>query len=88
MIQLDILKDGKRHAVTMSYDDGDRRDERLISIFNQYLVSGRTLGQQTQQLWRSKDLQDRLANLGFILKRTPMHIVKNVLYKYIYLLFS
>lgn len=36
MIQLDILKDGKRHAVTMSYDDGDRRDERLISIFNQY----------------------------------------------------
>lgn len=40
MIELNILKDGKRHAVTMSFDDGDRRDERLVSIFNEYGIRG------------------------------------------------
>lgn len=40
MIQLNILKDGKRHAVTLSYDDGDNRDIRLISILNQYKIKG------------------------------------------------
>lgn len=40
MIELNILKDGKRHAVTVSYDDGDPRDRRLISIFNEYGIRG------------------------------------------------
>lgn len=34
MIKLDLFPDGKRFAVTFSYDDGVIYDERLIEIFN------------------------------------------------------
>lgn len=36
MIKLDLLKGGKKYAVTMSYDDGNEKDSRLIDIFNEY----------------------------------------------------
>lgn len=40
MIYLDILKYGKRHAVTVSYDDGNVRDRRLVEILNAYGIRG------------------------------------------------
>ena len=53
MIKFDRYPEGKRFAVTFSYDDGNTADLRLIEIFNKYnlkatfnLVSGR-LGHNT-----------------------------------------
>lgn len=40
MITKNILKDGKRHAVTVSYDDGSTNDRQLIEIFNRYGIHG------------------------------------------------
>lgn len=40
MIALNALKDGKRFAVTVSYDDGMVFDRKLISIFNEYGIRG------------------------------------------------
>jgi len=36
MISFDVYKDGKRNAVTMSYDDGTIYDVKLIEIFDKY----------------------------------------------------
>ena len=36
MIKFDLFQDGKKHAVTFSYDDGTVFDERLVGIFNRY----------------------------------------------------
>jgi peptidoglycan/xylan/chitin deacetylase (PgdA/CDA1 family) len=36
MISFDVFKDGKRSALTMSYDDGTIYDIRLIEIFNKF----------------------------------------------------
>lgn len=40
MIQLNRFPDGKRRAVTFSYDDGSENDVRLIELFNRYGVKG------------------------------------------------
>lgn len=40
MIRFDRFKDGKRHCLTFSYDDGTIHDERLVEIFNRYGVKG------------------------------------------------
>lgn len=40
MVQFDRLKDGKRHCLTFSYDDGGSADERLVEIFNRYGMKG------------------------------------------------
>ena len=40
MIKLDVFKNGKKHAVTFSYDDGKKFDERLIDIFNKHGIKG------------------------------------------------
>ena len=32
--------DGKSKAVTMSYDDGNEEDRRLVDIFNKYGIKG------------------------------------------------
>ncbi|NLA83377.1 MAG: polysaccharide deacetylase family protein [Clostridiales bacterium] len=36
MISFDVFKDGKRNALTMSYDDGTIYDIKLIEIFNKH----------------------------------------------------
>jgi len=36
MISFDVFKDGKRNALTMSYDDGTIYDIKLIEIFDKY----------------------------------------------------
>ena len=36
MITLNILKNGKRHCVTTSWDDGAANDRPLIEMFNRY----------------------------------------------------
>ena len=40
MIQLNQFKDGKRHCLTFSYDDGGTADERLVEILNRYGMKG------------------------------------------------
>lgn len=40
MITLDILKYGKRHCVTTSWDDGNANDRPLIEMFNKYGIKG------------------------------------------------
>ena len=39
MIEFDLLKDGKRMAVTLSFDDG-WYDERLVALLNKYGIKG------------------------------------------------
>ncbi len=36
MIKFDRFKDGKRFALTFSYDDGCMQDRRLVELFNKY----------------------------------------------------
>jgi peptidoglycan/xylan/chitin deacetylase (PgdA/CDA1 family) len=36
MVSFDRLKDGKRYALTFSYDDGCRQDRRLVALFDKY----------------------------------------------------
>lgn len=40
MIQFDRYKDGKKHVLTMSYDDGHIEDIKLVEIFNKYGIKG------------------------------------------------
>ena len=39
-IKFNLYKDGKRRAFTMSYDDGQIHDLRLVEIFNKYGIKG------------------------------------------------
>ena len=39
-IRLDRFCQGKRHALTMSYDDGNEADRRLVKIFDQFGIKG------------------------------------------------
>ena len=39
-IRFDCWKDGKKRALTMSYDDGVFQDRRLVEIFNKYGIRG------------------------------------------------
>ena len=39
-IRLDRFYQGKRHALTMSYDDGKITDRRLVELFNRYGIKG------------------------------------------------
>lgn len=39
-IKFNLYKDGKKRAFTMSYDDGQIHDLRLIEIFNRYGIKG------------------------------------------------
>ena len=39
-VRFDCWKDGKRRALTMSYDDGVFQDRRLVEIFNKYGIKG------------------------------------------------
>jgi peptidoglycan/xylan/chitin deacetylase (PgdA/CDA1 family) len=39
-IRFDCWKDGKKRALTMSYDDGVLQDRRLVEIFNKYGIRG------------------------------------------------
>ena len=36
MVSFDRFKDGKRYALTFSYDDGCAQDRRLVELFNKY----------------------------------------------------
>lgn len=40
MLKLDLYPGGKPYALTMSYDDGQIHDRRLIDIFNKYGLKG------------------------------------------------
>lgn len=40
MISFKVYKDGKRHVLTMSYDDGQIFDKRLVEIFDKYGIRG------------------------------------------------
>ena len=40
MIEFKTYKDGKKHIVTFSYDDGAKEDYRLVEIFNKYGMKG------------------------------------------------
>ncbi|OOM81510.1 polysaccharide deacetylase [Clostridium puniceum] len=35
---INLFKDGRKKALTLSYDDGITQDKRLVSIFNQYAL--------------------------------------------------
>lgn len=35
-----LYKDGKKRALTMSYDDCAAHDRRLVEIFNKYHIKG------------------------------------------------
>lgn len=39
-IRLDRFRDGKPHAITMSYDDGKLSDRKLVELFNRYGIRG------------------------------------------------
>ena len=39
-IKFDLFPQGKTKALTMSYDDCQIYDRRLVSIFNQYGING------------------------------------------------
>ena len=39
-VRFDCWKDGKKRALTMSYDDGVLQDRRLVEIFNKYGIKG------------------------------------------------
>lgn len=39
-VRFNRYKDGKKKALTMSYDDGNRADIRLLEIFNRYGIKG------------------------------------------------
>lgn len=39
-VRFRFWKEGKRKALTMSYDDGNVADRRLVEIFNQYGIKG------------------------------------------------
>lgn len=39
-IRFDLFPNGKTKALTMSYDDGQKFDRRLVSIFNKYGIRG------------------------------------------------
>ena len=39
-VKFDRYKDGKKKALTMSYDDGNHADLRLLEIFNKYGIKG------------------------------------------------
>ena len=39
-VKFDLFPEGKTKALTMSYDDGQIFDRRLISIFNKYGIKG------------------------------------------------
>jgi len=40
LIQFDRYKYGKKHILTMSYDDGHAEDRKLVEIFNKYGIKG------------------------------------------------
>ena len=40
MIRQNVYKDGRRHILTMSYDDGQQHDRRLVEIFDKYGIKG------------------------------------------------
>lgn len=40
LIKFDRYPDGKKHILTMSYDDGSAADRRLVEIFNKYGIRG------------------------------------------------
>ena len=39
-VKIDRFPGGKRFALTMSYDDGQIHDRRLVEIFNRYGIRG------------------------------------------------
>lgn len=40
MISFDVFKDGKKKCVTMSFDDGQKQDIKLVELFNKYGIKG------------------------------------------------
>lgn len=61
MIKFDRYRDGKRYALTFSYDDGCAQDRRLVELFNKYhmkatfnLISGNTLKEGMQGIHASE----------------------------------
>ncbi len=40
MITFEVFKDGKKKAVTMSFDDGNLQDTELVEMFNKYGIKG------------------------------------------------
>lgn len=40
MISFDVFKDSKKKCVTMSFDDGQKQDIKLVELFNKYGIKG------------------------------------------------
>ena len=64
-IKFNLYKDGKKRAFTMSYDDGQIHDLRLIEIFNKYGIKG-TFNLNAQNIDRagyvtSQDVREKYA---------------------------
>ena len=57
MIEFDIFGEGKRYALTMSFDDG-QYDDKLIEIFNRYGIKG-TFHLNTKSM-KDKGLYDKI----------------------------
>lgn len=60
MIEFDIFGEGKRYALTMSFDDG-QYDDRLVDMFNRYGIKG-TFHLNTKTM-KDRGLYDRIAEV-------------------------
>lgn len=60
MIEFDIFGEGKRFALTMSFDDG-QYDERLVDIFNRHGIKG-TFHLNTDSM-KKRELYDRIGEI-------------------------
>ena len=60
MIEFDIFGEGKRFAVTMSFDDG-QYDDRLVEIFNRHGIKG-TFHLNTQTM-KNRGLYDSISEI-------------------------
>ncbi len=60
MIEFDIFGEGKRYALTMSFDDG-QYDDRLVDMFNRYGIKG-TFHLNTKTM-KDRDLYGRIAEV-------------------------
>ena len=73
-IRYSYWKDGKKKALTMSYDDGQIADLRLLDIFNKNGIRG-TFPLNADNIGRdnrvtAEDVRTKYLGSGFVLKRS------------------
>ncbi len=93
MLTLDRFHDGKKLILTMSYDDGNIADRRLVEIFNKYgirgsfhLNSGRfdannavIKSDEVKTLYKNHEVAVHTANHTSLIKLTPATAAREVI---------